>query len=635
MSWFDEYALPAKPAAPAPSMTELLGIGDRGPVGPALVNSLGGQPVGESRDLHRVLELPRRARPDLDKLVLQMNARHGKGDVPCECETRYKRRCCKSGLQTQAWALDEISSVHGILGPIAVGDGKTLLDLLAAMALPDCKVAVLLIPPSLRAQMLTVDWDFYAQHWNLPNRSDSRWFTPGLPMLHVVSYSELSSAKSSDLLEQIQPDLVIADEAHLLQNRTAARTKRFMRHFSRHPETRFLCWSGTLTTKSHLDYAPLAALALKDGSPAALHYPTQEEWAGALDPSLFPNGAGKLLQFCNPGEKLVDGYRRRLEDTAGVVSSPPTMNCSASLVIRERSISTPASISSALMQLYTTWQRPDGEELVSALDVHRCAKEISAGLYNHWIWPRKEPLEVRQLWLARRKEWHKEMREKLKQSREFLDSPLLCAKAAIRWYEGYVHVDEQGARHEISPRSKNGPHPTWEAETWLPWKEVRETCEPQTEGVWIDKFLVEDAGDWARQNVGIVWYEHDLFGRELARHGGFPYFGPGADASSALLLERGGRSIVASIRAHGTGKNLQCFQAGLVANSPSDAAVWEQLIGRTHRQGQLADEVTVDLYRHTQPVIEALDRARMLAGYIAGTMGGPQKLLKATWLLNT
>ncbi len=523
---------------------------------------------------------------------------------------------------------------EGLLGPIGVGDGKTLLDLLAPMAMPNCKTAVLLIPPSLRAQMLTVDWDFYAQHWNLPNRSDLRWFTPGLPMLHVYAYSELSSPKSSDLLEQIQPDLVIADEAHLLRNRTAARSKRFNRHFSRHSSTRFVGWSGTLTTKSHLDYAPLAALALKEGSPAPLHHPTQEEWAGALDPSDFPSAMGSLVAFCNPGERLAEGYRRRLEETGGVVSSPATMNCQSSLIIRERDVCAPKEVMDALVKLYTTWQRPDEEELVSALDVHRCAKEISAGLYNRWRWPRNEPLPVRQLWLQRRKEWHKEMREKLKLSREFMDSPLLCAKAAIRWYEGYVHVDqEKGTRHEYPPKTKSGPLPTWAADCWRPWLEVRDTCEPETEGVWISKFLVENAVAWAKEQVGILWYEHDLFGRECARTGALPYFGPGKDASAGLLLERGNHSIVASIRAHGTGKNLQLYSRSLVANSPSDAAVWEQLIGRTHRQGQLADEVTVDLYRHTSPVREALDRAKMLAGYIQGTMGGPQKLLRATWVL--
>ena len=64
-----------------------------------------------------------------------------------------------------------------------------MLDLLAALAMGS-KRAVLLIPPALKTQLLTVDWDYYGQHRRLPNRGDSRFFDPALPMLHIVSYSE-------------------------------------------------------------------------------------------------------------------------------------------------------------------------------------------------------------------------------------------------------------------------------------------------------------------------------------------------------------------------------------------------------------------------------------------------------------
>ena len=71
-------------------------------------------------------------------------------------------------------------TVGGLLGPIGVGDGKTMLDLLAALAMGS-KRAVLLIPPALKTQLLTVDWDYYGQHWRLPNRGDSRFFDPPCP----------------------------------------------------------------------------------------------------------------------------------------------------------------------------------------------------------------------------------------------------------------------------------------------------------------------------------------------------------------------------------------------------------------------------------------------------------------------
>lgn len=55
-------------------------------------------------------------------------------------------------------------------------------------------------------------------------------------------------------------------------------------------------------------------------------------------------------------------------------------------------------------------------------------------------------------------------------------------------------------------------------------------------------------------------------------------------------------------------------------------------MGRTHRTGQAADEVTFEVYRHTEPLIRALDKARDLSEYIEGTFGARQRLSSvATW----
>ena len=41
---------------------------------------------------------------------------------------------------------------------------------------------------------------------------------------------------------------------------------------------------------------------------------------------------------------------------------------------------------------------------MDALSVARCARELCAGFFNRWVWPRQESLEVRAKWLAARKE---------------------------------------------------------------------------------------------------------------------------------------------------------------------------------------------------------------------------------------
>ena len=602
-----------------------------------------GQAVGESRDLRRVLAIPRRPRPSdaqLAEWASFIKAELGTGVTTCQCESKYKRRCCANLLPVQAWALYEAATYNGLLGPIGVGHGKTLLDLLTSMVVSDCRTAVLLLPPNLKAQMLEVDWHFYGQHWKLPNLAGGRWLVPGRPTLHVVAFSELSGSRATDLLHRLRPDVVVVDEAHSVRNRTAARTKRFLRYFADNPTARLFAWSGTLTSRSLKDYAHLSNLALGDGSPTPLHWPTVEEWAGHLDPSEFRSPPGRLVQF---GSDARVGFAKHLVGTPGIVSSGDTASCQASLIISERPLQTPAVIQQHLDALEASWERPDGEALVDAMSVGRCARELSCGFYYRWRWPRKEPVEVIERWLKARKEWHKELREKLKLSRPHMDSPLLCAKAAIRWYKGYTHVerDEAGSevgRSIIPPRSTQGPLPVWPSLCWPEWEEVRDSAKPETEAIWLSDFLVEDCLAWLQEGPGLLWYEFDGLARRLLLERkrsldlGLVHAGPGSDGNQRVLRLTGAEGVIASIRAHGTGKNLQQFRRNLVANPPSSGSEWEQLIGRTHRQGQTADEVTIEVYRHTEPMTRAVEKARDLSEYIEESFGATQKLAsKATW----
>lgn len=625
-----------------------------------------GQAVGESRDLRRVLALPRRPRPDdatLASWATALRAELGRGEVNCECVSKFKRHCCANLLPVQAWALTEARTVGGILGPIGVGHGKTLLDLLVSLVVPGCRTAVLLLPPNLKQQLLEVDWHFYGQHWKLPNLAGGRWLVPGRPTLHVVAFSELSGSRATDLLHRLRPDVVVVDEAHSVRNRTAARTKRFLRYFNDNPSVRLFAWSGTLTSRSLKDYAHLSNLALRDGSPTPLHWPTVEEWAGHLDPSDFRSPPGRLSQFADGTTGDVrSGYARAVVETHGVVSSGDTASCQASLIISERPLEAPEVVKQHLSALEGSWTRPDGEELVDAMSVGRCARELSCGFYYRWRFPRKEPVDVIERWLKARKEWHKELREKLKLSRPHMDSPLLCAKAAIRWYKGYTHVERTPTRiknplfektHDeepeyivdlvetgrvvIPPRSTSGPLPVWPSLCWPEWEEVRDSVKPETEAVWLSDFFVEDCLKWLAEGPGLLWYEFDGLAvrlREAAKRQGvrLTHAGPGAEGNERVIALVGTESVVASIRAHGTGKNLQQFARNLVANPPSSGSEWEQLLGRTHRQGQVADEVTVEVYRHTEPVVRAVEKARDLSEYIEESFGASQRLAsKATW----
>jgi hypothetical protein len=257
-------------------------------------------------------------------------------------------------------------------------------------------------------------------------------------------------------------------------------------------------------------------------------------------------------------------------------------------------------------------------------------RQLSYGFYYRWIYPHGEPKELIDEWFNRRQEWHRELRQKLKHPKVHLDSPLLCTKAAIRYYEG---VD---GRTREGKKVASGELPVWNAEYWPGWRDIRRRVQPETDTVWLSPWLAEDAAAWARDTsdgTGIVWYKFDAFGQAVGRLAEVPCYGGGDEASRAILQERGTRSIVASIAAHGTGLNLQyAYRRNLISNVSPSGTEFEQLIGRTHRPGQAADEVTVELYQHTEQLVEALEKAREGERFVEATLGTGRKLNLATYI---
>lgn len=572
-------------------------------------------PVPFSADVARVLGLTRRdlasawTAADVNELEVRLRKPPG----ACRC-AQLARPCPTRLLPTQARALLEAPRAGGLLAPIGVGHGKTLVDLLLPMVMGS-RTAVLLIPANLRAQLLERDWDYYGAHWTLPNLAGGRWFQAGKPALHVLTYSKLSTQEGTDLLSRIKPDLIICDEAHNLRDRRAARTVRFLRYFRQAEGVRLCALSGTLTSKSIRDYAHLSELALRDGSPLPLHPPTVEEWASAIDPSDSPADAGALRRFCEAGEHVRDGFRRRRNDTPGVVATEESA-LGTSLVIRERKLELPQAIHAHITTVLEDGVRPDGEELVERLQQVACARQLASGFFHRWRYPRQEPLELITEWFAKRQSWNRELRQRLTHPREHLDSPGLLLRAALRAYQEPPY---------------EGELPTWKAKEFRAWYAIHRDVQPVPEAVWLSDAVVEDAAAWAQEAPGIVWCEFPELGERIARAAGVPWYGGGTEASTAIALERGDRAIVASIRAHATGKNLQAFSRNLVVNPPADGGAWEQLLGRTHRQGQTADEVTVDLYLHTDELRRAWDKAREYALFIEQTEGQRQKLCLASW----
>lgn len=636
---------------------------------------LGPKPaVTNSPDLQRIIELPRRApleigSPESLALCTRVSSKLRKPPGPCRCREDFNRDCILSLREIQAQALWEIYKVGGMLGAIAVGAGKTIINLLAPMVLRDCKTALLLVPSTLTEQLVR-DYRLLAQHWRVPSlvmQTRNGWsdILPNTPTLHVLPYSLLQRPDFTAWIAGLKPDVIIADEADKLRgfgDRQTATSSRVWRAFADAPGTRFIPSSGSLTEAKLDDYAHLAMIALGDGSPLPHDREVVKEWGGAIDADVgCPAHPGALLELGEPGEEVRAAFHRRLVDTAGVIRTESSGVDGVGLEILDREVRAPQVIESALADLRATWVRPDGEELVDAMQVKRCAREIASGFHYYWFFERGEPRELVDDWLEARKEWHCELRDKLKDRVEHLDSPLLCARAARRAWgdepitnganeveleaEEFDHDEEevrfwdhdrQGLVERITKRKRkrvqgNAHLPTWKADAWPRWRDIRDKVQPTTRTQRIDDYLVCDAAAWAESHRGIVWYEHSAFGEWLAELSGLTMHGGGPGAGERLAAEDGARSIICSIKSHGRGRDglQRLFWEQLVANPMTGASAWEQLLGRLHRIGQAHPMVTAWVYRHTLEMREAVDKAKARGEYITGTLGAAQKLTGA------
>lgn len=517
----------------------------------------------------------------------------------------------------QAITLFELCEQGGAFAPLSVGSGKTLCSLLAPVVLQRTRgigFRPMLIVPAALVKKTKREMRQYAEHFQIAQ------------FMKITSYQKLGVVSGAKELENFQPDLIICDEGHRAKNKDAAVTKRMKRYMQERPQTTMLIMSGTMTKRSVHDYAHLIRWCLPPAeTPLPLHWSDLETWGLALDERKDAStriDPGELIVLCNEEEqKIWNGdaaqmgnpthaarlaFRRRLVETPGVVATTAS-SVDASLVINAVKPKHVAScVDDAFKNLRDKWETPDGNTFIEALEMYRHARELALGFFYRW-----SPAAPKE-WLAPRKAWHKYAREILKHSRS-LDSELQVRQ----WVEAN--------------------DPAGSIEFLQPWLAVRDTFEPNTEAVWIDNGALQCAVDWAYSHKGIIWVEHQCVGERLEREAGIPYYGrKGMTAAGKFIDDHPpDKSLVASIHANKEGRNLQAWCENLFMGIPANGAVCEQTMGRTHREGQEADEVMVDILVSCAEHLEAFEQARRDARYIEATTGQPQKLLLATVNFNS
>jgi hypothetical protein len=544
----------------------------------------GKQVVARSSEITRIAALPRRtwtdeAAADLAAMLTR------------ELKTPRGTRVLRP---VQAIALFEAMEVGGLFGPIRVGGGKTDLTLLLPLVL-EAKNPILLLPAALMEKTWR-DYNILKEHWRLPTN------------LQLISYEMLGLVQSAERLEYIQPDLIEADECHYIKNHRAGRTRRVTRYMRAHPNTKFVGVSGTVMKASLKDFAHLLRWALKGGAPIPVTDDEVEAWADALDEKVNPLARRKpeaLLalglgpQEPQPGGVLTQArrvFQSRLLETRGVVASSKNDGVTCSLRVSALEYE-PAQITAQhIKQLRETSTTPDGWTFSEPIVLRMYLRQLALGFNSRW-----DPFPPAD-WLAARRDWAVFVRETLTDS-ETLDTELQVANA----------VDAR--------RLRTG--------TLDAWRAVRDTFTIQPKDVWHDDTALQTCAAWMAREKGIVWCEHVFFARRLAQVTGAVYYGANgiSDGGESITLVKPGAAIIASVQANATGRNLQMFSTNLITSCPPSAAKVEQLVGRTHRDGQEADEVTVDILLGCSEHHDAFTRALEGAQAAADVLGHDQKLL--------
>lgn len=522
-----------------------------------------------------------------------------------KCELRPLQRTALSCIQTEG----------GLFGPIPVGFGKTLIAWLAPVV-ADAKRPLILMPSNMV--------DAFRREVN----KFRHFFVQGHREPEIRSYAILSSRKQSTLLEDLKPDMIIGDEAHTLRNEGSSRGIRLRRYLHKYPDTKVVLLSGTFVDKKLSDLAELTHFCLGENNFIPTDTHCHEVWRHCVDLDGRPseghwNAFRPLVRAegMEYGQARTDDSRRkvarravasRMACTPGVVMSEE-VSSDTPLYMHRVYLPVPSEVLELIDTLEVGGQTPDGDDIiVEDSQKARLAKTLSVGFFHRWAWEKIGGRDEE--WLMARRAWARCLRQEI-------------ADNAAEHYDSAALIEAHVQR--TLKKEPNAPGVLFA--TWRAWVPHRDKLQPPTEPVWVSPFLFHAVAKWlsSQSRPTIVWYQHQVVGDLLGKMG-LKVYGAG---SSEPLFE--GQHVAASIAVHGTGKNLQAWDQMLVIEPPSSGKTWEQLIGRTHRQGQTAPRVDVYVMCHTEIMDKAMDKALEEAEFTFDLTNCVQRLQRAEWQKTT
>ena len=514
----------------------------------------------------------------------------------------------------QAWMLYEFCQASGLVAGAPVGTGKTWaiwMTCVYAQLAFGCRRPVLLHPASIEGD-LRKEFRQIAEHWIAP---------PVPPQL--ISYQMLSRPDNADLLRRLEPDWIGGDEADVLRSDDSTMSKRVGAYIaSRPPPVTRSCWfTGTLQRWSMRDYAKLAIWALGYGAPVPITRTQLREWSKATDRKLRdarkPVGALRVFakRYTSINWRTADWEQRlaavreglavRREITPGFVTFAK-QSCDKPITIRVHAPPKDELLDRAFHSLKTDDATFDGLALSDPLSNLRVATQLGCGFYTMIDPP--PPQE----WKNKRNVWARFVRDKCRATARS-DDPL-----------------DSEAR--VAKRFPTAPE-------YLEWTEIRKDFK-----AWQDKYTktvplststAQWAVDWLRkQHPALIWVQHHWIGETIARLAGIEFYNAEGKSSSGRKITNvpGTQSAVLTVGANYRGRNLQDrWCRNLIVGPWHSGERWEQMMGRTHRQGQVGDEVSFDILITSVESIQAIESAMREAGGAEEDQRMIQKLRAATW----
>jgi hypothetical protein len=475
----------------------------------------------------------------------------------------------------QAFVLRELHDYRGFIGAIPVGRGKTHM-LALAPSVVECKRPVLIVPAKHQKEKTPRHLSQIAQHWQV--RDD----------IELLSYEKIGVVSGKDILFDLQPDLLLMDEIQYVKNRKGvARTKRIEKYIKVH-KPRILGLSGTFMDRSLRQGWHILYWALPLTLPLPRRWWEFNRWCQAVEEDPYITGIqpGVLQEFCGLTEGLADGVGRRIVETPGIVAMDAD-DARVSLSIEAVWPNVPDEIQDSVAEMRETWETPGGEPFELQIDLWRHARTLGVGYFNRW----KDPPPKQ--WLDCRREWSSMCRDILRYSRT-METPKEVALAATR--------------------GKLTPGHT---KIYQDWADIRDIYRPVTVPVWISDYMIRYCKKWLEDNDrGLVWCELKAFSERLAKEANVPYFCHlGKDRFGTFVEDHKGPCVVSPIAVR-DGYNLQYnWSNNLIVSCPPNNETIEQVIGRTHREFQTSDEVTVKFVFTVDETVRGfqkmLDEARM------------------------